>query len=184
HRGLGMLDMKADGIASTLMRMNLRLAEQLDGTNVHLLDASRWMASAGKNAVLAKLWYMGKVGYSSEVLAEAAKDLRAALRGLAGQAKKLVILDLDDTVWGGIVGDAGWQNLRLGGHDALGESFVDFQKHVKALSRRGITLAVVSKNEESVALEAIKSHPEMVLKMEDISAHRINWRDKASNIVE
>jgi len=61
-------------------------------------------------------------------------DLRPE-RGLAGQAKKLVVLDLDDTLWGGIVGDVGWQGLRLGGHDALGEAYVDFQRHLKALAR-------------------------------------------------
>jgi FkbH-like protein len=104
--------------------------------------------------------------------------------GLAGGARKLVILDLDDTMWGGIVGDVGWENLRLGGHDGMGEAFVDFQRAVKNLTRRGIVLGIVSKNEEATALEAIRSHPEMVLREEDFVGHRINWRDKAQNILE
>jgi FkbH-like protein len=94
------------------------------------------------------------------------------------------VLDLDDTMWGGIVGDQGWENLRLGGHDALGESFVDFQRAVKALTRRGIVLGIVSKNEEATALEAIRSHPEMVLREGDFVGWRINWKDKAQNIVD
>jgi FkbH-like protein len=184
-RGMGMRDLKPGGPGHALARMNLRLADRLEeAKNAHVLDAARWIEAAGKNAVRAKLWYLGKVGFSHAVFAEAALDVRAALRGLRGQAKKLVVLDLDDTLWGGIVGDVGWQNLHLGGHDPLGESFVAFQRCIVDLTRRGIALAIVSKNEESVALEAIRSHPEMVLKMEQVSAHRINWRDKAQNIVE
>ncbi len=183
-RGRGMLDLAAGNPGQMLLRMNLRLAERFEGKNVHLLDAQRWIDAAGKNAFRAKLWYMGKVGFSRAVFAEAALDIRAALRGLRGQAKKLLVLDLDDTLWGGIVGDVGWQNLRLGGHDPLGEAFVDFQRRVSDLTRRGVALAIVSKNEESVALEAIASHPEMVLRIDRISAYRINWRDKAQNIVE
>jgi FkbH-like protein len=124
------------------------------------------------------------VAFGDAVLAEAARDIKAALRGLSGGARKLVVLDLDDTLWGGIVGDVGWQALRLGGHDPVGEALVAFQKELKELTRRGVILAVVSKNEESTALEAMRSHPEMVLKPEDLVAWRINWQDKARNIAE
>lgn len=185
QRGFGLRDMKAGGAASTLMRMNLRLAEALtEGRNVHVLDAAKWVSRVGAASVSPKLWYLGKVGFTTGVLEEAARDIKAGLRGLRGLAKKLVVLDLDDTLWGGIVGDVGWQNLRLGGHDGVGEAYVEFQREIKALSRRGIALAIVSKNEESVALEAIASHPEMVLKIDDIVAHRINWTDKARNVAD
>jgi FkbH-like protein len=185
ERGLGMIDMRDGGAAMTLARMNLRLAEALERTpNVFVLDAARWLAAGARAAVSSKLWFLGKVGFSTEVFAEAGRDIRAALRGLRGAAKKLVVLDLDDTLWGGIVGDVGWENLHLGGHDALGESYVEFQRRLKALSQRGVILAVVSKNEESVALEAIAKHPEMVLKVDDLAGYKINWRDKAANIAE
>jgi FkbH-like protein len=95
-----------------------------------------------------------------------------------------LVLDLDDTLWGGIVGDQGWQNLKLGGHDSQGEAFVDFQRLVKDLTRRGVVLGICSKNEESVALEAIRQHPQMVLREQDFVGWRINWRDKAQNIAE
>jgi FkbH-like protein len=185
ERGLGMIDLREGGLALTLLRMNLRLVEALAGApKVFVLDAGRWVAAAAHSATSSKLWFLGKVSFSADVFAEAAKDLRAALRGLRGAAKKLVVLDLDDTLWGGIVGDLGWEHLVLGGHDALGESYVDFQRHLLALSRRGVLLAVVSKNEESVALEAIARHPAMVIKADDLAAYKINWRDKAANIAE
>jgi FkbH-like protein len=93
-------------------------------------------------------------------------------------------VDLDDTLWGGTVGEQGWQNLRLGGHDAQGEAFRDFQAALMALTRRGILLAIASKNEESVALEAIDCHPEMLLRAKDFVGWRINWTDKARNIAD
>jgi exopolysaccharide biosynthesis WecB/TagA/CpsF family protein len=185
ERGLGMLDMGKDGLTSTLARMNLRLAEALEGSaGVHLLGAQRWIQRAGPTAMSVKSWHIGKVGLSPAVFAEAARDIRAALRGLRGQARKLIVLDLDDTLWGGIVGEIGWPELKLGGHDAEGESFAEFQRRLKALTRRGVLLAIASKNDEAVALEAIDRHPEMILKAEDFSARRINWEDKAQNIVE
>jgi FkbH-like protein len=99
-------------------------------------------------------------------------------------SRKLVVVDLDDTMWGGIVGDVGWENLHLGGHDPSGEAFVQFQRQLLALTKRGIALAVVSKNEESTALEAMRAHPEMVIRPEMLAAYRINWRDKAQNIAD
>jgi FkbH-like protein len=127
---------------------------------------------------------MSKTPFSLELFKEAALEVHAALDALAGQSRKLLLLDLDDTLWGGIVGDVGWQNLRLGGHDAVGEAFRDFQRALKSLQTRGILLGIVSKNEETTALEAIRSHPEMVLRLEDFIGWRINWDDKARNIAD
>lgn len=181
----GMLDHKPGSAGFVLTAMNLRLMERLGKQrNVFVLDGSRWLVAAGSGAVSDKTWYLAKVPYSRAVLEEALEDVRAGMRGQKGLTKKLLVLDLDDTMWGGIVGDQGWENLRLGGHDAIGESFVDFQREIKALSERGVILAIVSKNEESVALEAIDKHPEMVLRRDDFAAWRINWRDKAQNVAE
>ncbi|HEY2369379.1 MAG TPA: HAD-IIIC family phosphatase, partial [Polyangiaceae bacterium] len=184
RRGLGMLELR-NGPTTTLMRMNLRLAEAVArAPNAFVLDASRWLACARDGGVDPKLWHAGKIGFTREVLVEAARDVRAAVGGALGRAKKLVVVDLDDTLWGGVVGDVGWESLVLGGHDARGEAFAAFQRALVALTRRGIALAVVSKNEEPVALEAMRLHPEMIIKQEMLAAHRINWRDKAQNIAE
>lgn len=185
QRGLGFIDTRPNGVTRALMAMNLRLMQRLAHCpNVYVLNAQRWVDAAGRGAHSAKLWYMGKVPFHTTVFEQAALDIKAAVRGLSGMARKLVIVDLDDTLWGGIVGDAGWENLRLGGHDSVGEAFVDFQRSLKALKNRGIVLGIVSKNDESVALEAIRKHPEMVLREDDFVAWRINWQDKARNIAD
>ena len=186
NRGLGILDMKhKTGIANMLMHMDLRLSENLNGaSNIYLLNTSRWIETTGKNAFDPKLWYMGKIAFGNEVFKEAVKDMKSGLLSILGNSKKLIVVDLDDTLWGGIVGDIGWENLNLGGHDPIGEAFVDFQNALKSFTNRGILLGIVSKNEESTALEAINKNPEMVLKSEDFSGWRINWQDKAQNIVE
>jgi FkbH-like protein len=186
ERGLGLIDLThARGQAGALLRMNARLVQNLaDAQGVFVLDAQRWMSSAGKAAFSPRLWHMAKVPFANAVFAEAVADLKSALAGLAGQSRKLVLLDLDDTLWGGIVGDLGWEKLKLGGHDPIGESFVEFQRALKALKQRGIVLGLVSKNEESVALQAIRSHPDMQLRLQDFAGWRINWEDKARNIAE
>jgi len=186
YSGYGMLDMKSKtGIANILMRMNLRLAANLQkANNIHLLNTQKWIETVGNDAFNPKLWYMGKIPFDNRVFKEAAKNIKAALNGIMGNAKKLIIVDLDDVMWGGIVGDVGWENIQLGGHDPLGEAFVDFQKALKALTNRGIILGIASKNEESIALNAIDKHPEMVLRSTDFAGWRINWDDKAQNIVD
>jgi FkbH-like protein len=182
----GVMDMKTEiGLPNTLMRMNLRLAENLaDASNIYVLNAGNWIAQAGRQAFSPKLWYLGKIPFGHEVFKAAVEDLKAALRGMLGHARKLIIVDLDETLWGGIVGDTGWENVVLGGHHHVGEAYADFQRALKSMQNRGIILSIVSKNEEQVALEAIKKHPEMVLKMEDFAGWRINWQDKAQNIID
>jgi FkbH-like protein len=185
-RGLGPLDLANPvGITNSLMQINLRLAEQLRADRrVVFLDVQRWLQTAGADAYSPRLWYMSKTPFQNSVFREASVDILAALDGIHGRNKKVLVLDLDNTMWGGIVGDEGWERLRIGGHDPAGEAFVDFQRGLKRLMNRGVLLAIASKNEESVALDAIRRHPEMVLKLEDFAAWKINWRDKAENITE
>ena len=171
------------GVHGLLLQMNARLSERLaDLSNVHLMNSTRWMQGVGTGAWSQRMWYLTKTPFSNEVFLAAAKDLIAHMERSQGLAIKLIVLDLDDTLWGGVVGDDGWQNLHLGGHDPIGESFVDFQRTLKALKDRGLLLAIASKNEESVALEAMEKHPEMILRRTDMVAIRIDWNDKASNI--
>jgi FkbH-like protein len=186
QRGLGTADFKgARGLRSSLAAVNFVIATRLESiVNAFVLDASRWHMLAGKSSFTPKLWFAGKVPFAPAVFAEAAKDIRAALRAQHAAGRKIIVLDLDDTLWGGIVGDVGVDGLRLGGPDHQGEAFVEFQRGLKALARRGILLAIVSRNDEQVALDAIQGHPDMVLRQEDFAGWRINWQDKARNIVE
>lgn len=130
----------------------------------------------------ADLWYLTKTLWHKTVYERLAELTTIFLHQLKGGAVKLVISDLDDTLWGGIVGDDGWERLILGGHDATGEAFSDVQEILLNWKARGVMLAVVSKNEEQTALEAFRKHPEMKIREQDLVGWKINWNDKAENI--
>lgn len=184
-RGAGGLELKGRGAVRALLAMNHRLAQRLDSSGrVHMLDAHRWMSAAGKSATNPKLWLLTKALYSIGVFKDAAADIKAVLRGVCGLSRKLIVCDLDDTLWGGIIGEQGWQGVALGGHDPVGEAFVEFQHALKAIKNTGVILGIVSKNDESVALSAFREHPDMVLKEPDFAGWRINWKDKATNLRE
>ena len=183
ERGYGLLDWKEDfGISNILAKMNLRMAECLSSSNkCYMLDSQKWLFGI-ESTYSPKMGYAAKVPFTNNVFQKAAADIFSAINAIAGVTKKLIVLDLDNTLWGGVVGEDGWEGITLGGHDFKGEAFVDFQKALKSLERRGIQLAIASKNDESVALEAINNHPNMILKENDFCGWRINWGDKAENI--
>ena len=101
---------------------------------------------------------------------------------LQGRSAKCLVLDLDNTLWGGVIGDDGLEGITLGQGSALGEAFLSVQDYARNLARRGIILAVNSKNDEKNAFEAFDRHPEMLLKRSEISCFVANWDDKASNL--
>ena len=103
------------------------------------------------------------------------------LCAIKGDFKKCIILDLDNTTWGGVIGDDGMENIQVGSL-GIGKAFTEFQYWVKKLKSRGIIVSVCSKNTESVALEPFEKHPEMVLQLDDISVFVANWENKADNI--
>jgi FkbH-like protein len=110
-------------------------------------------------------------------------ELAARLIGAArGRSRKCLVLDLDNTLWGGVIGDDGLEGIQLGQGTAMGEAYVAFQRYAQRLARRGVILAVCSKNDESNALEPFAKHPDMVLKSSDIACFVANWQDKASNL--
>ncbi len=185
HQGYGMLEWRPGlGLRHLLAHMNLHLAERLaPHPQIFVMNTERWLRSAAETQP-SKLWYATKVPYALQVFEHAAQDIVGAIDAIKGKARRLIVLDLDNTLWSGVVGETGWEGLRLGGHDHLGEAFRDFQRELKALSNRGIQLAIVSKNDEVVALQAISQHPEMLLRQSDFVGWRINWQDKAVNILE
>lgn len=185
ERGIQTLSLQPGGIGHTLLRLNLLLAERLAPVpNLVLLDAQYWH-SACDAAVHSPKWQaLGKIAFSAELFAIAAREVRATLAALQGRARKLIVCDLDNTLWGGIAGDDGLTGLALGGHDPRGEAFRQVQLYLKRLQRRGILLAIASKNEASTAMGIIDKHPEMVLRRDDFVAWRINWQDKAANLAE
>lgn len=181
----GVLDLSSPTSPQNILaRMNLRLVKNLQhSAHVYLLDSQRWTTEPKGEEHSAKLWYLAKIPFPRHVFQRAASDIKLAYRAITGAGRKVIILDLDNTLWGGIVGDDGCEGLVLGGHNHIGEAYVDFQKALKSLRRRGILLAIASKNDEALAMEAVRSHPEMVLHEHDFASIKINWNDKATNIV-
>jgi FkbH-like protein len=172
------------GLTNLLAKANLLLAEKFAAQqNVILLDAGYWQSSLDRPAYDPRMYAVAKILYSQKLFEKAASEMKAVLRGSLGQGKKVVVCDLDNTLWGGVVGDDGAQNLKLGAPDPVGECFHAFQMALKGLRSRGILLAISSKNDETFALSVIEDHPAMALRKSDFVAWRINWKDKAENLL-
>jgi FkbH-like protein len=184
ERAFGNFELKAvDSVGSIVADINHRLAAAArEANNVLLCDIDHIAADVGRrNWFDEPLWAMAKGLCRLEylpLLAQALVDI--ALAG-EGAVAKCVVLDLDNTLWGGVIGDDGLAGIALGDFDE-GEAFVGFQRFLRELKRRGIILAVVSKNEEANALLPFREHPNMVLREEDISVFIANWDNKADNI--
>lgn len=181
-QGSGLSNLSEGNLGFMLAELNLKLYKAVSVLgNGWCMDQNRWFQS--DNHYSGKLFHAGKIPFSQKVFRRAAEDMLAAVDAVNGRSKKLLVLDLDNTLWGGILGDDGRENLKLGPPGAVGEAFVQFQQEIKALKNRGIVLALASKNYEDNALDAIRNHPEMQLREDDFSAWRINWEDKATNIL-
>jgi len=129
------------------------------------------------------LWYQAKYALSMESIPELVFNLEKILNAIFGQSKKCLVLDLDNTCWGGVIGDDGLNNICIGTETAVSESFTAFQKYVKELKQRGVTLSVNSKNDLHNAQEGFK-HPDSVLNLDDFSSFRANWNPKFQNILD
>lgn len=184
--GLGLVDLTRPGATGALVAdLDARARTAAAGEPaLHVLDALPWAIAAGPRPTSPRQWFATKVPYSTSLLREAATAIRSAVMTLTGRSRRVVIVDLDNTLWGGIVGEDGLEGLTLGGHHPDGEAFVAFQRELKRLTRVGVQLAVVSRNDEATALEVFDRHPEMVLRREDLAAWRIGWGDKAEAVAE
>jgi FkbH-like protein len=162
---------------------NVRLREAASQEGILVLDIGMHAALKGhENIVDPVRWHQAKQ-LVSPVLSPWYGDLLArVIAATYGLAKKAVVLDLDNTLWGGVVGDDGIEGIVLGQGNAAGEAYVDFQKYLLRLSQRGIILSVCSKNDSAVAESVFNNHPDMVLRRENIASFVANWDEKASNI--
>ncbi|NOS86903.1 MAG: HAD-IIIC family phosphatase [Ignavibacteria bacterium] len=128
-----------------------------------------------------KLYITADMAFSLDFIPAVAKSTVDIILSLSGKAKKCLILDLDNTLWGGIIGDDGVENIQIG-ELGIGKAFTQLQHWVKQLKQRGIILAVSSKNDHEIAKGAFDNHPDMVLKYEDFAVFKANWNNKAENI--
>jgi len=151
-------------------------------SNFFLCDLSSIQNQAGKAYSFQSSIYINtEMVLSIDILPEVAKRTTDLIGAIAGNFKKCLILDLDNTLWGGIIGDDGLENIQVGSL-GIGKAFTEFQYWIKKLKNRGIILAVCSKNTESVAKEPFENHPDMVLHLDDIAVFIANWENKADNI--
>lgn len=150
--------------------------------SVLINDVDYLAAWTGRRAFVdERLWALSKSLCSMERLPDVAQNLVDIGVATCGRGVKCVVLDLDNTLWGGVLGDDGLEGIGLGDLDD-GDAFRLFQLFLRDLSRRGIILAVCSKNNDSIARQVFREHPGMVLKEEDIAVFLANWDDKATNI--
>ena len=170
----------AAGLAAVL-NQRLRARADSEGADIVALDAQIMQDGlrAWHDPVL---WHRAKQEIHPAAAPMYGELVARLLAAQQGRAFKCLVLDLDNTLWGGVIGDAGLDGIVLGQGSALGEAHVAFQRYARDLSRRGVILAVCSKNDEANALEPFDKHPEMVLRRADIACFVANWTDKAANI--
>jgi FkbH-like protein len=159
----------------------MRTAADEDGVSLLALDAfarddglRRWY-DAG-------LWHRAKQEVHPAMSPLYGEQVARVLSALVGQSRKCLVLDLDNTLWGGVIGDDGLEGIELGQGGATGEAYLEFQRYAKGLLERGVVLAVCSKNDEANALLPFGQHPEMALRRADIACFVANWEDKATNL--
>lgn len=165
--------------------LNLRLGEAfLDDSRLLVLDLDFVLSRYGTSrAVDPKMRYLAGMEFGESVLPVLARNVAGYVKTLKGLARKCVVVDLDNTLWGGVIGEDGLDNIRLGA-DSMGRAYQDFQRYLLALWRRGVLLAVNSHNNPDDALEAIRTHPGMVLREEHFASIQVNWDDKARNMTK
>ncbi len=165
----------------TRLNAAIRTMAEQDGVDILAIDEravrdgiTRWHDTA--------LWHRSKQEVSPTASPMYGDLVGRWLAAKQGRSFKCLVLDLDNTVWGGVIGDDGLEGIALGQGSPLGEAYTAFQEYVRELSRRGVILAVCSKNDEANALEPFEKHPDMVLKRGDIASFVANWSNKADNI--
>jgi FkbH-like protein len=131
-----------------------------------------------------KYWHHAKLPISLTHIIPYIKNTTAIIASLYGGTKKVLVLDLDNTLWGGVIGDDGLDGIKVGQGSPEGEAFYSFQKYIQQLKDRGVLLAVCSKNDDANARQPFEQHPEMHLKLDDFVSFIANWRAKPDNLID
>lgn len=185
YRSLGNLDnFYSNGITRFVNELNLRFAEYaLKNNNFYINDINYLSASIGLEKWYDREFYhLYKFAFSYDAIPHYCYNVSAIIGAIVGKNKKCLVLDLDNTLWGGIIGDDGIDNLKIGHETASGEGFYEFQKYILELKARGVILAVCSKNDDEIAKSGF-NHPDSALKLDDFAAFYANWEPKHLNIV-
>ncbi|MBB4256501.1 MULTISPECIES: HAD-IIIC family phosphatase [unclassified Bradyrhizobium] len=160
------------------LELGLRAPAEVQICDVEFLSARRGITAAED----ARAWYESKQLGSPDFLVDVAQELSHLIASRKQGPKKVLVLDLDHTLWGGVIAEDGIEGIELGDSSPRGEAFKAFQKYLLALSERGVLLAVCSKNDHARAVEVFEKHPEMVLRLEHFAAFKANWDPKSDNL--
>ncbi|VVB83548.1 Uncharacterised protein [uncultured archaeon] len=182
----GILENKQDyGIKKAIMDFNNQLEDLAkNDSQLFVFDINSFVMKEGYNSIMdSKMDYLADMKLSPSAIVSLAKEYLAYIFPLMSMTKKCIILDLDNTLWGGIIGEEGISNIKLS-PEKEGKPFYDFQKRLLELSERGIILAINSRNNYNDAIEVIKNHPYMLLREDNFASIKINWDDKVKNIKE
>jgi FkbH-like protein len=179
----GSMDVQVPGTLRWLVqRFNQRLVG-LSIPGLLLVDIASIAAQVGEARWHdPALWHLGKFPMATRALALYADHVCRVLMACRGLARKCLVLDLDNTLWSGVIGDDGLGGIVVGQGSAVGEAHLAVQACALALRDRGVILAVSSKNDEAIARQALREHPDMLLREHHLAAFFVNWQDKASNL--
>ncbi len=151
-------------------------------SNVYVLDIADIIAEIGRKQFYSnKMWYMSSMPYSKEGLAAVCKEIDRALEAAFKTRRKIIALDLDNTLWGGVIGEDGVEGIELSAHKE-GQRYYDFQRQFLEMKNRGVLLAINSKNNPEDAEAAIQRHPAMLIRDDDFVSRKINWKNKDTNL--
>ena len=166
--------------------LNRRLFDLANGEDrVHVIDLSMLLARVGERAGLdARFGYLYRAPFKNELLDLIAAQLAGLISALKGRSKKVLVLDCDNTLWGGVVGEDGLEGIALHPLEYPGAAFYGFQRQILELRKQGILLALCSKNNEADVTAVFDQHPHSVLKRNDFAAVRINWDNKRDNLLD
>ena len=180
----GSFDLVTPGTLRRLIdAVNRGIASSLVGSEDILLDVAGLAETVGLAEWHSPVeWNLAKLPFASTFLPLYADHVCRLIGALRGKSRRCLVLDLDNTLWSGVIGDDGLEGIIIGPGDATGEAHLSLQQAALSLRDRGIVLAVSSKNDDAVARSAFQTHPEMLLREEHISVFQANWNDKASNI--
>ena len=164
--------------------LNLGLMELCrEFPNLYICDLAELQAKLGRDFCFDSSVYVStEMLLSLDALPYVASRTLDIVCAIRGSFRKCLILDLDNTLWGGVVGDDGWENIHIGHGLGIGKAFSEFQQWVRKLKDRGIILCICSKNDEDKAREPFEKNPEMVLRLDDIAVFMANWDNKVENI--
>ena len=173
------------GFREMIKQLNQNLLDKVqDEDSVYLLDMDRFVSKYGEeNTFDFQQYFFGDIQISIKFIPHLANELMSFVIAYLGISKKCIVLDLDNTLWGGIAGEDGVDGIKLG-HGPPGNAFLEFQEHLLSLFHRGIILAVNSKNNPEDALKIFREHPNIVLKEDNFANLKINWNDKVENMNE